>query len=180
MMSSGTFAPCGKLPVPLDVCPCCHAGIKPSRGWTWFNPRPFVEPVQCRLGPKDCNHCILSTPPAKAGLLWVGEKFYPKTSDFSDEAAKLGISRRISAIPKDFEVGVTWVFSAHRKAINVTAPGEPEEKWQAGIFHVWRPDRIEYVTTGKETQEDLEAMVKRGITPVKVKRAGQQDLIEND
>lgn len=171
MMSSGISMPCGKLPIPLDVCPCCSAGIKPSRGWTWFNPRPFVENVPCTADRKICHSCILNTPPDKAGLQWIGEKFYPTPADWLKEAHELGVSRRVSMIPKNFEVGKTWIFAAHRKCI-----ADGEDKWKAGIFHIWRPDRIEYVTNGKETQEELEALVKRGITPVKVKRATELDF----
>lgn len=40
-----------------------------------------------------------------------------------------------------------------------------------GIFSAFIPKAIEYVTTGKETDEELAAMEKRGITPVKVVRA---------
>lgn len=176
LMSNGISVPCGKLPVPLTICPCCSAGIKPSRGWTWFNPRPFIEPAVCGASVKLCNGCILSTPPEKAGLLWIGEKFYKSPEDWTSEAMKLGASRRVSMIPKEFEVGKTWIFNAHRKGVDVSIAGSGEEKWQAAIFHVWRPDRIEYVCRGDESQEELEALVKRGITPVKVKRANELDL----
>lgn len=168
---------CGKLPFPLDVCPCCHAGIKPSRGWTWINPAPFVEKVECKK--KDslsCSLCVLSHPPERAGLLWVGEKFYPTPEAWLSESCNQGISRRIAAVPKDFKVGESWVFCAHRKCF----PGEPkdgEETWIPGVFHVWKPQRIEYVTTGKETESEIEDLIKRGLTPVKVIRAGQQQLV---
>lgn len=183
----GISRACGKLPVPLGICPCCHAGIKPARGWTWIDIRPFTEPVKCALeGEAACASCVLSHPPAQVGLLWIGEKYYPKPSDWIEEAHKLGVSRRISAVPKDFEVGTTWVFAAHRKAI----PGFDESKCTChcpdgkgqhlagcegyiatpGIFHVFRPDRIEYVTTGKESEEELAALAKRGLTLVKVQR----------
>lgn len=167
--------PCGKLPIPLDVCPCCHAGIKPSRGWTWFDPRPFVEARKCDL--PACNmSCVPSDrklTPERAGLLWIGEKFYHKPSDWLEEAARLGVSRRISAVPKDFKVGETWVFAAHRLCIALPAEEGKEPKFQAGIFHVFRPTRIEYVTSGKESQKKLQALVDRGITPVKVQREGE-------
>ena len=176
MMSSGVGVPCGRLPVPLDVCPCCSAGIKPARGWTWFNSAPFVEAVPCRFPANSCGGCILNTPPKKAGLLWIGEKFYPKPSDWMAEADKLGVSRRVSMIPKDFQVGVTWIFAAHRKCIPLPVEPDADPKFKAGVFHVWRPDRIEYVTKGDETQEELEALVKRGIIPVKVKRADELNL----
>jgi hypothetical protein len=33
------------------------------------------------------------------------------------EAARMGVSRRITAVPRDFKVGETWVLLGHRKAI---------------------------------------------------------------
>ena len=51
----------------------------------------------------------------KAGLLWIGEQFYPTPGEFTREAEELGISRRISAVPRDFKLGETWVLFAHRK-----------------------------------------------------------------
>ena len=33
------------------------------------------------------------------------------------EASKMGVSRRITAVPRDFVVGETWVLLGHRKAI---------------------------------------------------------------
>lgn len=164
--------PCGKLPAPLTVCPCCGEGIKPARGWTWFNPGPFFKDIACAL-PERCGGCVVSNPPAKAGLLWIGEKFYPRPSDWLEEAHKLGVSRRLPRVPHGFEIGKTWVFAAHRKCI---ASSEDPEDFQAGIFHVFKPSRVEYVVTGKESEEDLEQLVKRGLTPVKVQRAGDLPL----
>lgn len=187
----GISTACGKMPIPLTVCPCCHAGIKPSRGWTWFNPRPFVESIPCKSEKRNCNSCILSTPPEKAGLLWIGEKFYPTPEDWSNEAMRLGISRRISALPKGFDLGTTWVFVAHRKVIPGMNPPQSDCplckgsggtmpngtpcacRRGPGIFHVFKPSRVEYVVKGNESEEKLEDLVKRGITPVKVKREGE-------
>jgi hypothetical protein len=37
LVSDSLGRECGKLPIPLDVCPTCHAGFKPTQGWTWVN-----------------------------------------------------------------------------------------------------------------------------------------------
>lgn len=118
------FEECERLPYPLDVCPCCGAGIKASRGFTWINPMvifdPYTEPKCAAIwedglsGGYDKNHhdherCWLCNPEllgSKAGLIWIGEKHYPTPADFSREAATMGISRKIAAIPIGFEVGV--------------------------------------------------------------------------
>jgi hypothetical protein len=105
----------------------------------------------------------------RVGLLWVGEKYYPTAQEFTREANFMGTSKRISAIPKDIEVGKTWVYLAHRKAISkITEKGEIE--FAPGIFRAFRPERIEYVVKGTETEEELEKLEKRGLTLIKVIR----------
>lgn len=39
------------------------------------------------------------------------------------------------------------------------------------MFSAFRPERIEYVVRGTETADELLAMERRGIEPVKVERA---------
>jgi len=116
----------------------------------------------------------------RAGLLWVGEKFYPAPSDFSAEAARQGISRRIHQLPREFVVDETIVLMAHRKAIrnlHVTSTEDEREakvEFSPGIFMVLRPTSVEYVVKGDESEKTLEGFVKRGITPVHVKRLERQ------
>lgn len=114
LIGVGAIHDCGKLPIKLTVCPTCGAGIKPARAWTWIKPRDFVQPHACGI---DCSvTCPLFFPPDRAGLLWIGEKFYKTPEAFAKEARAQGISRRLPAIPKGFEVGKTLVLLAHRKA----------------------------------------------------------------
>jgi len=52
--------------------------------------------------------CALCTDPksiGKAGLLWIGEKFYKTPADFQKEGVAMGFSRRIKALPRGFKVG---------------------------------------------------------------------------
>lgn len=178
LRSEGVMSGCGKLPVPLTVCPCCHAGLKPARNWTWFTPGPFLAQNPCRklveTGQPENPCCFCpcgDLAPARAGLLWVGEKFYPTPADWLKEVARLGVSRRVNTIPKGFKLGEHWAFVAHRKAI-ATHPDnhEAETVYTPAIFHAFRPTRVEYVTKGNETEGQLAALVERGITPVKVIR----------
>ncbi len=104
-----------------------------------------------------------------AGLLWVGAMHYKTPAHFDLESAALGVSRRISAIPKDFVLGKTWVFLAHPNVI----PGLDDDGEQVllpGAFKMFRPTAIEKIVT--ETQaKDKDEMAKlsdRGITPVEV------------
>jgi hypothetical protein len=167
LVSDGPGRPCSKLPIPLEVCPCCGGGIKPSRGWTWVNGTQLAESKTCDRG--ECSTCPLGGPIGRCGLLWIGEKFYPTPDDWTREAATQGVSRRLAAVPRDFKVGETWVLVAHRKAIK-----NADDSFTAGVFHAFRPQRIEIVVSGKEPDEEIEAMVKRGLSPVVVERVGDE------
>lgn len=187
---------CCKLPFPLTVCPCCRAGIKPARSWTWvdagqlFEKEPLCKemgtlpgmPFYSLKNPEDfyknfgfIPKCPLAAPQiiGMAGLLWIGEKFYKTPDDFLQEANTMGISRRISAVPKGFEPGKTWVLLAHRKGYAIGGNLETNESdWLPAIFSVFRPGAIEYVVKGDETEEDLERLAKRGVTPGVVRNRG--------
>lgn len=55
---------------------------------------------------RQCAECPLATKLfGKAGLLWIGEQYYKPPRDFITEADRLGVSRRIGAIPRQFEIG---------------------------------------------------------------------------
>lgn len=173
LVSGGIARPCGKLPIPLTVCPTCSCGIKPSRGWTWVDADALGKGKGCGM-PEECDFCPLGGDMGRAGLLWIGEKFYKTPGDFTREGIAKGISRRIHQVPKDFKIGDTWVLLAHRKTIpakmgGASAPTE-DDTLLPGIFHAFLPTRIEYIVKETETQEELEALEKRGFTLVKVIR----------
>lgn len=212
--------PCGKLPIPLDVCPTCSRGIKPSRGWTWVDAQVLCERRKCAEGDIKCVWCPLHdsflAENRRMGLLWIGQKFYDTPLDWMEEARKMGVSRRISTVPRDFHVGKTWVLVAHREVIRKacaacdgegklplygdrasTAPrAEPEAEqvgyqecsdcdgsgvtYTAAVFHAFKPERIEYVCRGDETDEELDRLVERGLVPVRVKPEGEQLDIEEE
>ena len=167
LVGEGPGAPCDRMPIPLNVCPCCGEGIKFSRGWTWIQPTRLFKGNHsanefCECDPQ-CPACYCETHfglEGKAGLLWVGEKFYT-ISSFTEESVRLGVSKRIATVPHGFEIGKTWVFLAHKKAINDETPG---------IFMVFRPHAIEKIVTISEScdAEKMENLKKRGITPVRV------------
>lgn len=123
LVADSMAADCGGLPIELGSCPTCSVGIRPARGWTWINPRRLFGSVQCDSFELEthsglvCERCPVSHPPDRAGLLWIGQEHYPTPLDFTKEAAEVGVSRRISSVPHDFEIGKTWVFVAHREAI---------------------------------------------------------------
>lgn len=138
-------------------------------------------------GRPDCAGCPLAHPQAlrRAGLLWIGERFYATPDAFNREAGQMGVSRRIKAVPHGFELGTTWVLLAHRRAIaagctecrGTTMSGaEPcrtcdgtGSVWTAGIFHVFKPIAIEAVVHEETTAETAAALRERGLTPVCVR-----------
>lgn len=172
-VSDGIGSACGKLPIPLTVCPCCNQGIKQSRGFAWISGQllkgkacSIAKPVSTQ---NPCNGCPFKELDkiSKLGLMWVGEKYYPSTRDFTNEAIKQGVSKRISQIPKDFILGETWIALAHPEAV-LNAGNNGELEIIPGIFHAFKPSRIEYVVTGKESTEELDSMEARGFTLVDV------------
>lgn len=190
LIGGNLMASCGKLPIPLTVCPCCHAGIKPTRGFTWVGSALVIN-SPCRN--KTCGIPCRNCPPfdgsqEKLGLIWVGGSFYPTPEAFMREAREQGISRRIPAVPKDFIVGESWVLLAHREGMpnpdkprpaasgdEYTAfPNDPDvPDYVPAIFSAFLPRSIEYVVDGTETEKDIEAMEKRGLTCVRVHKTAE-------
>lgn len=123
-----------------------------------------------------CGLCPLREPGqmGRAGLLWVGERFYPTPRHFELEAEGMGISRRIARVPRGFVVGVTWVLLAHAKAVRVPR-GEPDSSpWVPGVFRVFKPQRVEKILAqSAATPEVVEALREAGVTPVVVPDADQ-------
>jgi len=169
---------CCRLPHPLTVCPCCGGGIGFARGWTWVDADKLFfggNDYQC----VDDDHAVQLTCPlagpghiGRAGLIWVGKAHYRTAADFQAEASRMGISRRITAVPRGFKLGETWVLLAHLRCVPELTQerGEllPTTKYGPGIFTVFKPTAVEYVVRGDEGDEELERLAERGITPVKV------------
>lgn len=169
---------CHRLPFPLGICPTCKSGIKQTRGWTWLDPSGVIgNPCGMVLGTtregtrEHCDYCMVCEPSKflgeEVGLLWVGEKFYSETKDFIKEAVELGVSRRISAVPNDFVLGLHYVFLAHPEAF---PGGEPPEYKDAepGIFLLWKPERIEKIITQTMSKDKnlMATLTERDIAPV--------------
>jgi hypothetical protein len=214
LVSEGLSVPCPALPLEVGRCPCCDAGIKPARGWAWFNPAMFFKfscsPEAERVRPwheceiyQERGRCE-PFQQERAGILWIGGKFYKTPEDWAAESRKMGVSRRISQIPKDFVVGKTWVFVGHREAVTkgcevcggkghtIVDENQPwigaavgkrvhceecegtGEIKKPGVFHAFKPDRIEKVVDEDITEKEVEKLRKRGITPVVVKRVDEE------
>ena len=163
-MSSGQMVSCERLPVKLERCPTCDHGIKFARSWTWVDTKELTK-AGSDCGTRWCIGCPLglAVTEYRAGLLWVGSKFYRNPVEFMNEAHAMGISRRIHTVPKGFVVGQTLVLLAH---ISVHFSDNTVGK---GIFTAFTPTAIEYILKGGETTDELDRMEQRGITIVKVK-----------
>jgi hypothetical protein len=116
LVDEGSGMPCCKMPLALNVCPCCGGGIKQARGWTWIDAGKMFGGAKCEAA---LPICPAARPElmGRVGLIWIGESFYPRPVDFLNEAATMGISRRMSAVPREYKAGETWVMFAHPKAI---------------------------------------------------------------
>ena len=185
LVGTGRGIACDRLPIALEVCPCCGQGIKQTRGWTWVDvaalvggpheitkERPLlngkggvVDSEACDC-PRICPLCHHPESIGRAGLLWVGTQFYPTIEHFESEAATLGVSRRLITLPRGFEIGKTWVLFAHPRGI-IKATGDLAAKYVPAIFRVWKPEAVERIF--KESDRGSEAAAadeKRGIRPV--------------
>ena len=183
LVGSGLGIYCHKLPFELPICPTCGHGIKFSRGMTWINPKDLFG--ECQDG-KDgiipvCHEvdCFVCKPPdGTHGLMWVGEKFYTVES-FTKEASEMGVSKRISSVPKNIVFGETIIYLAHKKGKRTlikcekTDKGDKTldgyaEKFIPAIFYAFIPRRIEMIITETmaKNEEKVENLKKRGIVPV--------------
>lgn len=171
LISDGAWASCGVFPIPLDVCPCCGEGIKFSRGFSWVQ-KEILGDLKCTTG--QCKRCapFFAEEVKKVGLMPVGGKFYPTPADFMKESNMAGLSKRIAMIPKDLKIGETWILLGHKKAITVLNDelGNilKEPKFKLGVFAAFIPTAIEYIVTGEESEEELNALEERGLTLVNV------------
>ena len=179
MVGGGIGIPCDRLPFELTVCSCCGQGIKQARGWTWIDVAKFFQGHHSQLGTaqeflacgcsKACPLCKNPESMGRAGLLWIGEKFYKTPDQFVKEGVELGFSRRIKAVPQGFKIGETYVMLAHSKAVSerdIQSEKDPLV-YKPGIFYAWLPQKLEKIMLeSARGTEEIEALEKRNITPV--------------
>lgn len=161
--SSGGF-PCCLLPLPLGECPCCGLMIRQTRGLQWL-PVSFFKDCSCA---KRCDYLLSD----RVALLWVGEKHYPHTRDFELEASAIGVSKRVNVLTPDFKPGKTWIALAHPKAVRLEGAAGELPKYAPGIFMFFLLQSIDYIVTGQETAEEIEAKEAAGYRCVQVKEEG--------
>ena len=197
LIGDGFWAGCGKLPLPLaNPCPCCGSGLLATiplkgGGFSYELPRnlrrinalALFRDVTCKNDSAKCNLCLVNQKVAEiAYLIGIGEQHYPTKEAFLNEALELGVSKRIGPIPKEFVVGKSPVFLAHPKGkmsneTTLGKNGKAEIRWEPAVIAIFVPTRIEYVVRGDESDEEIERLLARGITPVKIKRIGASEQI---
>lgn len=183
LMSDSPGRECGRLPIPCGTCPCCGRGMKQARGWTWVDGDEILRASpECPLrGKQMCMTCAIhkyvEQGIGRVGLIWIGESYYPTVGHFQREVDRVGISRRMNNIPRDFILGETYVMLAHPNAI-LKQPLEmgQEIEHEPGIFMIFKPERIEIVVSGKESDTEIEGYLKRGLTPVKIERIEDKQM----
>lgn len=200
LVADGFWAGCGKLPLPLTrPCVCCGNGLLAtiplkSGGFSYELPRnlrrinalALFSDVICKNDSAKCNLCLVNQKSAEvAYLIGVGEQHYPTKDSFLNEALVQGVSKRIGPIPKEFVVGKSPVFLAHPKGrmsneTTLGKNGKAEIRWEPAVIAVFVPTRIEYVVRGDESDEEIERLLARGITPVKVEHIGHEVINEKD
>jgi hypothetical protein len=192
LVGGGLSAPCDRMPYPLDRCRTCGGGVKFTRGHTWLQPDFFPVHELC----KDYSPCpVCAVAPHVDGfgphlLLWIGRAHYSPES-YLAESHRLGVSRRLSAVPKGLVLGETWVLLAHLDAVPPASeactvcnfregehlPGAPADvcatyqrpKPSPGIFCAFIPRAVELVLKQSDaTEERVEKERKRGVTVVAV------------
>lgn len=187
LMAGQPGEPCDLLPIEMASCPVCGEGVKPSRSWTWVEGNTLLGVPSPHGGADHQLVCPLARRPGlqvkeddpRCGLLWIGSGFYDTPAAFMREAQEMGISRRISALPRDYDPECPpWVLLAHREAIKATAlvhtlGGDPPPP-TPGVFSLFRPERVEYVVRGDEDDQALARLRQRGIEPVRVVRDEDQ------
>lgn len=96
-----------------------------------------------------CRFCYICNPDDRPAYIeWIGKEFYDTPNDFRTEVLSMGLSRRISHIPKDYIPGKTVLLLAHVDGYDKNSPG---------IFLTATPKQIDIVVdteSPKEIPED--------------------------
>lgn len=180
------WAACDRLPIEIGPCPVCGAGPRFTRApmeinayerWGKHEVGENFEyesrthfPIYCA-----CSPCFVCQPPGGISYLWgVGEKYYTP-QEFVTEARTMGVSKRIPHVPKNMVLGTTVMYLSHKKAIHAGTDDDGQDIWKPGVFCAFIPQRVEKLVWESEaTEENLEALRKRGIAPIPIPD-GDQD-----
>lgn len=187
LVSDGQMTTCAALPIPLEPCRHCGHQIEYFRGFKIMDSHQLLQSMDCGYCPLEkmfrCGIKKTQQENETVGVKFIGSQHYTPQS-FTAEALKMGVSLRVSALPKKLEIGKTWVFIGHPKAIVKKVPDEyeflsysypvvktihhePEEL--PGLIYAFRPKAIELIVTDKMKSEDwVQDYEKKGVELVEV------------
>jgi hypothetical protein len=208
LVSGGVGEPCERLPVPIVTCDHCkRPGIEFTRSIQWIGVSYALSGARaCAFTPDHCTRCVIcqpvlmereADPKDKFAIMWIGESHYATPLDWAKESNQLGVSRRLSAIPKEMVLGKSWVLVAHNSAITkkcetckglgyvgeAAKDADPCETCDGkgkigtpGIFHAFRPHGYELVVTpSMKNQEWVKDLVKKHGDALKLVEVPEDD-----
>lgn len=163
---------CDRLKLLLEECKVCGQKIEFSRGISKLDAYKLFgehENCKCEAGPT-CPICH----PEEDGsyfLMWVGSEYTEES--FIEEAKKMGFSKRIPWIPKDFILGKSWLFLAKKNNTEVKLGKIVNKRGRkpmaSAIFYAVQPEAIHYLIKEEEaTEKYVQELEEQGITPITV------------
>lgn len=168
----GESVVCDRLKLILEECAVCGQKPQFSRGISKIDPYKLFgehENCECEAGPT----CAICHPEEKGSyfLMWVGSDYTEES--FVNEAKTLGFSKRIPWIPKDLEIGKSWVFFAKKNNTQIELGKVINKRGRkpmaSAIFYAVKPEGIDYLIKEDEaTDEYLEELKNEGVTAVVV------------
>jgi hypothetical protein len=190
LMGSGMGQGCDALP--LDLEPCGECGFELPKKLRvmmsvhsgYLRPKILVKHSLPKDSEKVGEKCSDKFPcpvcnmkfGKKFLLMTVAKEFYSPES-FIEEARKYGVSKRIrpETLPKEFELGKTWVFLAHKEAIR-TKDSNPDiltderklGEYKRGLFYAFKPKRIEAIVGDNEKPEKVKDLEDEGFKVIQL------------
>jgi len=166
--------PCDRLPMAIIPCPTCGEEPRFNRAMSKINPLRIFglhEEQEACTDMVPGNYDPICSPSDVAYLMWVGKEYTPTT--FMVEARQMGVSKRVHQIPKDFQLGIDWVWLAKLQLIpsegKTLALDSNERGYGAGIFSIFKPSAIEkIITESQATAGEVETLKEQGIVAVVV------------
>jgi hypothetical protein len=110
LVSGKLSAPCDRLPFELSVCPCCGAGVKFTRGFTWIEPFKLLEGDHT---PKASCDCFTTRAPLIKPTRIEDHSGIAETIDY--EFANCPACSPLDFFGEDGKAGLVWIGKTHYK-----------------------------------------------------------------
>lgn len=174
LVGDGKGERCDRLPMAIIPCPTCGEEPRFHRAISKINPLRIFGLHEEQMVCADMvpgNYDPICSPSDVAFLMWVGKEYTANT--FAVEARQMGVSKRIHQIPKDFQIGIDWVWLGKLNLIppegKTLALDSNERGYGSGIFTIFKPTSIEkIITESRSTSGEAEKLKEQGIVPIVV------------